>query len=131
VARGIRDFQGDESGFRSWIFTIAHRRMADYWEERKRDPSSYLQPADLEERRARDDPEQSVVDAMSAQAAARRIAAALSPDQAEVILLRLLGGLDLDQVARIVGKRVGAVRVLQHRALRKLSKEISLEGVTG
>ena len=46
----------------------------------------------------------------------------LSPDQAEVILLRVLAGLDVGQVAKILGKRAGAVRVLQHRGLRKLAE---------
>ncbi|MGH9055101.1 MAG: RNA polymerase sigma factor [Acidimicrobiales bacterium] len=56
---------------------------------------------------------------------------ALTPAQAEVVLLRVLADLDVGQVAAIVGRRPGAVRVLQHKALQRLAKSIpSLEGVT-
>jgi DNA-directed RNA polymerase specialized sigma24 family protein len=48
-----------------------------------------------------------------------------------VVLLRLLGGLDVEQVAAITGKRPGTIRVLQHRAVKKLAQELTLEEVTG
>jgi RNA polymerase sigma-70 factor (ECF subfamily) len=48
--------------------------------------------------------------------------ATLPPDQAEVILLRVGAGLDGPRVAELVGKRPGAVRVLQHRGLRRLAR---------
>jgi RNA polymerase sigma-70 factor, ECF subfamily len=49
----------------------------------------------------------------------------LPPDQAEVILLRVVAGLDLDEVAGVVRKRPGNVRVLQHRGLRRLAQRLS------
>ena len=79
---------------------------------------------------ASDDPEAAGVAAVSAQEAAAAISAALTPDQADVILLRLLAGLDVDQVARILGKRPGTVRVLQHKALRRLAGTFSIEALT-
>jgi RNA polymerase sigma-70 factor (ECF subfamily) len=62
-------------------------------------------------------------------AALRRVAR-LPDDQAEVVALRVLAGLSAEQVAEIVGKRAGAVRVLQHRGLRRLANELTAEGVT-
>jgi RNA polymerase sigma-70 factor (ECF subfamily) len=67
--------------------------------------------------------------------AALALVATLPPDQAEVILLRVLAGLDVTQVASILGKRPGAVRVLQHRGLRRLAErlgrpELKRRGVT-
>src|SRR6266511_5794041 len=56
--------------------------------------------------------------------------ATLPPDQAEVVLLRILGGLSVREVAVITGKRPGTVRVLQHRALRRLAREVRREAVT-
>lgn len=129
AARALVQFHGDEDQFRSWLFTIAHRRLADYWEGRKRG----WNPADGEtivECLAPDDTEGSVLESLSGRAAAQKIAAALPPEQAEVVLLRVIGGLDVEQVARIMGRRPGTVRVLQHRALKKLSKDFSLEPVT-
>ena len=37
----------------------------------------------------------------------------------------MIGGLDVDQVAQLLGKRPGTVRVLQHRALRRLQAELA------
>jgi RNA polymerase sigma factor (sigma-70 family) len=130
AARALGEFRGDERQFRSWLFTIAYRRLMDHWNERATNPD-LMDPAAMTAWVGTDDPEQSVIGAMSAQEAARRIVGCLSAEQADVVLLRLLGDLDIDDVAAILGKRPGAIRALQHRALRKLKKEISLEGVTG
>lgn len=129
AATKLAGFEGDEQAFRSWLFTIAHRRLVDHWRERSADawdPGSLPDKADVV-----GGPEETIVAGASAQAAVQRIASVLGPDQAEVVLLRILGGLEVEQVAEILGKRPGNIRVLQHRALRKLAEEISLEDVTG
>jgi RNA polymerase sigma-70 factor, ECF subfamily len=56
--------------------------------------------------------------------------ATLPKDQAEIILLRVVAGLDTGQVARIVGKTPGAVRVAAHRGLRRLAAMANRAGVT-
>ena len=135
VARRIRSFEGDEAQFRSWLFTIAHRRLVDHWDaenKRREDPLDHPDHSSHEhlELPSDEDLEQTVLDSTQARAAAQRIARTLNHDQAEVVLLRLLGGLDVDQVAEILGKRPGTVRVLQHRALKRLAEQFSLEDVT-
>jgi RNA polymerase sigma-70 factor (ECF subfamily) len=55
--------------------------------------------------------------------------AELPKDQAEIIMLRVMAGLDTNTVARIVGKTPGAVRVAAHRALRRLAAMIDRAGV--
>jgi RNA polymerase sigma-70 factor (ECF subfamily) len=50
--------------------------------------------------------------------------------QAEVILLRVLAGLDTGAVARLLGRSPGAVRVAAHRGLRRLAEILSQAGVT-
>jgi RNA polymerase sigma-70 factor (ECF subfamily) len=50
--------------------------------------------------------------------------AELPHDQAEVVALRVVAGLDVPQVARVLGKRPGAVRVLAHRGLRRLAERL-------
>jgi RNA polymerase sigma-70 factor (ECF subfamily) len=130
VARRLRNFGGDEPAFRSWLFTIAHRRLADHLSAMRRRKTELADPADLARLSSPDDPEGESVENLSGREAARTIAMRLSPDQAEVVLLRLLGGLDVEAVAAIMGKRPGTVRVLQHRALRRLARELRPEGVT-
>jgi RNA polymerase sigma-70 factor (ECF subfamily) len=47
---------------------------------------------------------------------------ALPPLHAEIVLLRVVGGFDSNEVARIVGKKPGTVRVIQKRALERLAE---------
>ena len=60
-----------------------------------------------------------------AQAAGRVGQPTLPPDQAEIILLRVVAGLPVEEVAAITGRRPGTVRVLQHRALRRLADRLA------
>jgi RNA polymerase sigma-70 factor (ECF subfamily) len=130
VARQLHRFSGDERAFRAWLFTIGRRRLIQHWREAGRRPSSPAPPEDLADRAAPDDPEAAALAGVAAREAARALAEALSPDQADVVLLRLLADLDVEQVAAILGKRPGTVRVLQHKALRRLEGIFSLEEVT-
>ena len=130
ASRALSKFRGDEVQFRSWLFTIAHRRLADHWKDPNQRRSEQARPESLTDYLAPDDTEGSVLDSLSGRAAARKIVAVLPPDQAEVVLLRVVAGLDVEQVARILGRRPGTVRVLQHRALKKLAKEFTLDPVT-
>ncbi len=56
--------------------------------------------------------------------AALDLVATLPPDQAEAIILRVVAGLDVSQVAELMGKRPGTVRVLTHRGLRRLAERL-------
>ena len=73
---------------------------------------------------ARDGTEQLVLDSLGGQEAATLITSMLRDDQAEVLLLRLLGDLDVDQVAAIMQRSPNWVRVTQHRAVRTLAKKV-------
>lgn len=131
VAERLGSFEGGEREFRSWMFTIAHRRLADHWSAGGRRVAFQLDDDDEAAPPAHDDPAGEVVDAVAAHEAAARIAAVLNPTQAEVVLLRLVAGLDVEEVAAILHKRPGTIRVIQHRAVQRLIREISLEDVTG
>jgi RNA polymerase sigma-70 factor (ECF subfamily) len=78
----------------------------------------------MEDRPAPDDPAEAVLEAQSTRAALALIAE-LPRSQAEVVALRMVAGLDVAQVASIVGKRPGAVRTLTHRGLRRLAERLA------
>jgi RNA polymerase sigma-70 factor (ECF subfamily) len=134
VARALSTFSGDEAAFRSWVFTIAHRRLVDHHRaSARRIRTRSLTPAEGDGHEGRegpvelpgtDDPAAEVVAAVTGDAAVRRIVALLPPDQAEIVLLRVVAGLPVDEVAAITGRRPGTVRVLQHRALRRLADRL-------
>lgn len=131
AARNLGSFRGDEAAFRGWLFTIARRRVVQHWRDSARRPVSPGDPESFTDLRAADDTETEGMAGLSARETARAIAAALPSDQADVVLLRMLAGFDVDQVAEILGKRPGTVRVLQHRALRRLAEKFSPEVLTG
>jgi RNA polymerase sigma-70 factor (ECF subfamily) len=130
AARQLPSFRGGETAFRTWMFSIGRRRLVQHWRDVGRRPSRPMAPETLPGKAGVDDTEVAAVNAITAQAAARAIAQVLSPDQADVVLLRVLAGLDVEQVAEILGKRPGTVRVLQHKALRRLAGTFSLEALT-
>ncbi len=127
VVRGLHRFDGTQSGFRSWLFTIARHRFVDWHRSRARKP---LVPDDLlelhQETTATEDPADIVAIADDTDHALRLISR-LPPDQAEVVALRVIADLDVERVARIVRKRPGTVRVLAHRGLRNLAEVVLRE----
>jgi RNA polymerase sigma-70 factor, ECF subfamily len=130
IGRGLARFEGDEAAFKGWAFTIARRRVIDVRRRRGRRQTDPTAAKDLVAIAGNDDAEATALDALSADDVRRRIVELLPPDQAEVVLLRVVGGLDAAQVADVLGKRPGTVRVLQHRALRRLAKVWAVRGVT-
>lgn len=120
VAAGVGSFRGDASAFRSWVFTIARCRMIDHRRRAGR-RGGVIDLDALAERPSEDNPEQETLEAVTADAALCTVSA-LPSDQADVVLLRVVSGLGTDEVATIMGKPRGTIRVLQHRALRRLAK---------
>jgi RNA polymerase sigma-70 factor (ECF subfamily) len=128
VARDVSRFEGDERDFRSWVFTVAHNRLQDSVRYEGRRPVDYIPDDRLASSPAPPDVEQA---ALAAEAAGRvrRLIDRLTPDQQSVLLLRLFGEMTVEEVARALGKRPGAVKALQRRALKTIKKEISRESV--
>ena len=125
VAKSLGSFDGDETHFRRWLYTIAGRRLTDHLRRQSRRPSTAATDDVLAAVPQPGDTADEVVSAVAGDEAARRIARALSPGQAEVVLLRVVGGFSAEEVAAITGRRAGTVRVLAHRGLARLAVEFS------
>jgi len=121
VTAGAHRFQGDRSAFRGWLYTIARRRVIDAHRRAGRRRTDPVSTERLVVVPAPDQPEELALDLMATETAIARVVAVLSPDQAQVVLLRVVGGLRVAQVAELLGKQPGTVRVLQHRGLRRLA----------
>jgi RNA polymerase sigma-70 factor, ECF subfamily len=129
VARNIGTFTGDESAFRSWIFVIAHRTMLDERRNRGRRPSTTDTHLESEGAGEGGNVESEAVD----QLVADELMAAfeqLSGSQRDVLALRIIAGLTVEQSAEVMGKSEGAIKALQRRALAALQRIIDLEGVS-
>jgi RNA polymerase sigma-70 factor (ECF subfamily) len=124
AARKLGGFEGNEVAFLAWMFTIARHCLIDWRRQASRRPSVPVDPGDLPEHPALEDTVTLAVENLETEAAVALVRT-LPVEQAEVILLRVLSGLDIERVAAIVGKRPGAVRALQHRGLRRLAQRLA------
>lgn len=120
-------FQGTEAQFRSWVFTIAYRRVVDEWRTRARRDTAVAAPPAVGSTAV------AAEDGALARLGDERVAAllaTLTPDQRHVVALRVVADLSLEQVAELLGKPVGAVKALQHRGLAALRRSIAGEAVS-
>ena len=124
MVRDVQSFEGDERAFRSWTLSIAHHRLLDDIRYRRRRPA---EPAGEEVDRGIAQDGNVETEALSSLGSQKvlRIIRTLPPDQRDVLLLRMLADLTIEEIARILDKRVGAVKALQRRGLTNLRKRIS------
>jgi RNA polymerase sigma-70 factor (ECF subfamily) len=127
VARNISTFDGDESAFRSWVFVIAHRRLIDSRRARQRRPETVNLSVSMggvggnveEEALNR-------LTTVELQLAFEK----LSESQRDVLALRIIGQLTLEETASVLGKRVGAIKAAQRRGLLAISEHLNLSEVS-
>ena len=129
VVRGLRSFRGDEQAWRAWLFTTARRRAIDLARHRSRRPEAPLDDLTAAQLPGIEDSAEIALERLST-AAAIALVSGLPRLQAEVILLRVVAGLDTESVARLLRKSPGAVRVAAHRGLRRLAQITADAGVT-
>jgi RNA polymerase sigma-70 factor (ECF subfamily) len=120
IARNLHRFRGDDDDFRGWVFTIARRRAIDWGRRRRRLPTLHdLEGVDVIAEL--DEPDHGDVE--GALAMLRHLTA----DQREVLALRVIVGMSVPETAAIVRRSDGAVRVLCHRGLRALERQLEAE----
>ena len=125
VFSGLGNFEGDEGQFRSWVFTITHRRLTD--ERRRLGRRPMVSGDSVADHRGGDGADDAL--ASRGNERARELLGRLAPDQRDVLLLRIVADLTVERTAESLGKTTGAVKALQRRGLAALRKEISKEGV--
>lgn len=129
IARDLGRFKGDGAGFRGWTATIARHRALDHLRRLKVRPRATTLEQDVLELPGTHSTDDQALEALSTQDALELVAG-LPRDQAEAVLLRVVVGLDGPAAARVLGKRPGAVRTAAHRGLKRLARQLGVEGVT-
>ena len=127
---GLPRFQGDATAFAGWLFTLARRRAIDAHRRVARRRTDPVDAEDLAQRPGSERPDADILDRFSAGAAIDRVRDALTPAQAQVVLLRVVAGLGVEQVAEMTGRQRGAVRKLHHRGLRRLAGSLPRRTLT-
>jgi RNA polymerase sigma factor (sigma-70 family) len=119
VARGIGRFRGGDDDLRRWVFTIAHNCLID--EHRRRTRHRLFMRTLTTTENAAPAPNEPIDPTLQV------ALLGLTPDQREVVTLRFVADLAIEEVARITGRPIGAVKALQHRALRALASTLTTE----
>lgn len=117
-------FRDTGATFRSWLFRIAHNQLANALRGRKRQATVPID--DAREPIDGADPAQALAAADEARRL-RRALATLSDDRRQVIVLRFVDGLSAREIGEVLGRSEGAVRVLQHRAVRELAARLAAD----
>ncbi|MGH2733572.1 MAG: RNA polymerase sigma factor [Actinomycetota bacterium] len=127
--RAVDRFHGSFADLRSWLFRIGRNNLIDHRRRQGRATLETIEDADpalLARVVPSEDPEEIAIVHLDRQRVWDAVER-LSPDQKEVVLLRLTGGLSSPEIAAIIRKSVGAVKALQHRALGTLAKMLGDE----
>ena len=121
VITALPRYTGGPESFAGWLFTLVRRDFVDHLRRTARRPETPLaEPSTVTTETVRD-----AADDVLARAEGARVRAALarlSPDQQEVLVLRVVAGLTAAEVAEATGRTVGAVKALQHRGLDSLGR---------
>jgi RNA polymerase sigma-70 factor (ECF subfamily) len=129
---GLPGFHGPVEALGGWLFSIAHHDLSDFRRKQARSPGITPLEQALDEAAiaaGAHDPEQLAIQRIEGDRALAALRQ-LSPDQREVLLLRMAAGLTAPEVAAIVGKTTGAVKALQHRGVASLARVLGVTNDT-
>ena len=115
----LANLEGGLQGARTLLFSIAHARMVDHYRKRERTPDSAPYEAELDARRAPSAEEQAFG---RGSLGVTELLEDLAADYREVLALRVVADLSVEETAAIMGKSQGAIKQLQRRALGALRK---------
>jgi RNA polymerase sigma factor (sigma-70 family) len=129
VVGSVGTFDGDERDFRAWAFTIARRLLIDHQRRWARRPTYAMPLVEVVDLCEVGDVEEDALRSL-AEARVRLVLETLTPDRRDVLTLRILADLTVDQVARVLGKSPGAVKALQARGIEAIRRAMAIGTVT-
>ena len=118
LLQALRTSRAPRDNLEGWLYRVAHNLAMDLFRRQKKGPAVPL----AEELVAQDSQPSDLVEDGQIKQQLRTGMRRLTPDQQQVILLRFAEGFPAAEVARLMGKSEGAVKVLQHRAVNRLRK---------
>lgn len=125
--QNLSGYRPGKTPFRGWLYRIAHNMVIDHYRSRQ-EVESLGDRDDLVDQQP--NPERQLIQQEEG-AKLATVIARLSPDYQQVLVLRYIQGLSTDEVAGVLDRSNGAVRVLLHRALKKMASLMVAEEVTG
>jgi RNA polymerase sigma-70 factor (ECF subfamily) len=121
--QAIDRYKKTASPFIAWLMTVSHNLVVDFFRTRK--DNAYLEAEVLADGSA-SSPERAA-EASFEQRRLRRAILQLGGDEQQVVILRFMEGFEFSEIASLMGKKEGNVRVILHRALVKLRNILEKE----
>ena len=115
-------YQAQGFPFSSWLYKIARNRVIDYYRTKKTHLSIDDEVSVDEDMFGVQSEIDNVLDVGLDIAAVKVAMQQLTPEQREVVQLRFLDELSPAEIAKLLDKREGTVRIIQHRAIHKLKQ---------
>jgi RNA polymerase sigma-70 factor, ECF subfamily len=126
VVEGLSGYQNRDLPLLAWLYRIAYARLIDHYRDTHRlGHHQSIESIDL----SLEDDLDGVLMTNYHQETVREALRALTADQQQVVQLRFMEGYSLQKTAEALGKTIGAVKVLQHRALESLTKVLNKRGI--
>lgn len=124
--RRFASIEGGDDGVRTLTFSIAHARLVDFHRAQARRPRHIRFDAD-DDPRCSASAEDVAIDLVGGGATA--LLGSLGDDQRQVISLRVIAGLSLEETAQVMDRSVGSIKQLQRRGLESLRSLLSREAI--
>jgi len=124
--KAIGTCKGKSQTFSAWLYRIAHNHIVNTLRRMNKRVSLESVEMEIETLTEVTNPEQEVEAKLVRQELSEAMTC-LSQNQRQVIILKFIEGLDNREIAQILGKKEGAIRVLQMRALSRLRQELNRE----
>ncbi len=122
--QALPKFKREKASFRTWLFRVTHNLMVDYYRTHKEELEL---PEEGTLQSPSPQPEEEVI-AMEESIHLNMAIWKLNPLHQEVLTLRFINEMSHKETAEVMGKSAGAVRVLQHRALKALQEQLEKSG---
>ena len=123
VVRDLHRFDGDETAFRSWVFTVAHHRLIDARRHAAARPADATEDEVLHRYSGISSFEEAAIARLGSSELEHLIRVA-TPAQRDVLLLRYVADLTLHEVAEVIGKDYNTVKALHRRAMDALRAHV-------
>ena len=113
-------FDPNKASFKTWIFTLAHNHLINYWRDNKKTASldameeGGFSPAIVE---IGDETEQNLENEKI-----QRVLSKMKEGEREVVVLRYIQDLDYEEIAKVLGKKQGAIRTKLSRSLKRFEE---------
>jgi RNA polymerase sigma-70 factor, ECF subfamily len=123
---GVSAYQDRDVPLLAWLYQIAHARLVDHY--RRTNRVGVEQDIETVTLSIEDDVDVNLM-ANYQKEKVQAAFTALKEDQRQVLVLRFIEGYNLQQTAESLGKTIGAVKVIQHRALQALNRALTQQGL--